>query len=252
MSGKHPKGGKANPHPVPKQDGFKEESTKRHVYIEPGFQIDLADDLRQKYDIANQETSTNNKKQRVWTIVATGLLSLTAFLTTVQVYLLKDQFSKEQRPYVWIKTDNVIFDRDWQSKKGVPPISWNVSAVNYGKTPAVNVSFCAVVSLTNTPTEITKELTKEKIDSGCGGLNNVNVIEGVIPQGEKMYKTLTPNHGYSPESIDFLSGTDDAMAISGHIEYEDMAGKPYRSTFCGVRFASGAIHFCEPNQNKIK
>ena len=104
---KHPQ---HNPPAKPKQDGGEEKSTNRHVYVEPGVQIDFVQDLKKKYDAAQSDNKTHTDKQLFWTKVAAGLLLLTAFFAGWQGFLIRKsinnntkQFQLEQRPYMVIK-----------------------------------------------------------------------------------------------------------------------------------------------------
>ena len=72
MSDKHKKPqGHQNPDDHHKPS--KEESTKRHVYVEPGVKIDSVEDFRNKYDASQKEASCHNKKVLFWTIVSAVL-----------------------------------------------------------------------------------------------------------------------------------------------------------------------------------
>ena|ERR1700687_1814249 len=108
MSRKKSKAVKNHPHPNPKQDRGEEKSSNRHVYIEPGVQIDLVQDLKDKRDSAQTENTTHNKKQLVWTKISALLIFIYAGLTFWLVCLsgtaIKDtrkHFTADQRPYVW-------------------------------------------------------------------------------------------------------------------------------------------------------
>jgi len=222
---------------------------KRHIdgsiSVRGEVEAKLPPGLIQKHEAEREEDKASNKKKFVVEIVTLVVVAIYAGLNGIQTCLIRKQFIAEQRPFVWIKPQDVVFDRDWQSKQHVPPIRWDVWAFNYGKTPALNARLCVNVTITNTPSEIEKDIA-EQTSTSCGG-----AVEGVIPQQEKIMTTLTPKHGYTPDSVDFLQNTDDAMAITGYVDYYDIAGNQYRSTFCGLRFASGATHFCKEHHNKI-
>jgi hypothetical protein len=105
---KKSKGKNNHPAPQPKQNRSDNESTNRHVYIEPGARIDFVQDIKDKYDSAKRDETAQNKKQLFWTKIATVLLLLTAGFAGLQGYLTRDsirnntkQFQIDQRPYIW-------------------------------------------------------------------------------------------------------------------------------------------------------
>jgi hypothetical protein len=151
MSRQKPDGPKKNPRPDPHDSDPKEKSTNRHVYIEPGVQIDLVQDLRNDIKTAQTNGTADNRKQLFWTKVSAGLLLLYVGLTLWQAYsaqnsvnAIKDQFERDQRPYIAI-TKFEIFDsatskpRDPQDFEIGKPLTVNVDFKNIGKTPAVNI-----------------------------------------------------------------------------------------------------------------
>ncbi|HXM61835.1 MAG TPA: hypothetical protein VN950_13340 [Terriglobales bacterium] len=182
-------------------------------------------------------------------------LSIYAGLTGIQTYLVRTQFTKEQRPYVWVKFDHpVVFNRDWKSKPGTPPWSWDIFLVNYGKTPALNVVFCQEVLIGKGPLTQNERLTNTDFPAGCNDPTNQSlpsIKPGVIPQGEKISTTDTPSHPYEPEMLDLVKSTDDSMAIGGRIDYDNVTGDHYVSFFCALRYASGAMHTCPKYQNIV-
>jgi hypothetical protein len=126
----------------PDHDGGEKDSTKRRVYVEPGVQIDFVKDLKEKYDAAQSDDKTDKAKQLLWTKIAAGLLLLAAgfagwqdCLTRAAISDAREQFVKDQRPYVW--------SLEYTPTKDAPHIvanekMWaNISWVNYGKSPAI-------------------------------------------------------------------------------------------------------------------
>jgi len=66
--------GEKNPSAKKKHGEGEDKSTKRHVYVEPGVQIDLVKDLRDKYERSENESTTYNNKQLLLTKVSAALL----------------------------------------------------------------------------------------------------------------------------------------------------------------------------------
>src|SRR5258708_4102432 len=108
MSSDKPKGEKDHPQSEAEQRTRGKESTKRHVYVEPGVKIDFVQDLRDKYDSSQTEDATHSKKILFWTQVSAVLLFIYAGLTAWQGSLTREsinnnskQFQIDQRPYLW-------------------------------------------------------------------------------------------------------------------------------------------------------
>jgi hypothetical protein len=100
----HPKN---NPTPTKKHSEGGEPSTNRHVFVEPGVQIDLVPDLKKTYQSSQSDSTTHNKKQLLWTQISAGLILIYAALTFWQGCLTRDisqtaikQLSVSQRPLV--------------------------------------------------------------------------------------------------------------------------------------------------------
>src|SRR5258708_7770052 len=147
MTRKHPKSRKGEPHPDPNKNGSPKETSNRHVYVEPGAQIDLVEDLKKEYKTANKETSTNNDKQLFWTKVASGLLVITAFFTGWQLSIASNTFRATVRPYVGEEGVNYMYffpSSDGtmeQSPIWIPEatsIQMKIPIKNFGPVPATN------------------------------------------------------------------------------------------------------------------
>jgi hypothetical protein len=66
-----------------------EETTNRHVYIEPGAQIDFVEDLKKKYEWAQSEERAHSTKQLFWTKVGAALVLIYASIAFWQGYLTR-------------------------------------------------------------------------------------------------------------------------------------------------------------------
>src|ERR1700680_3299326 len=85
MSHHKPKHGTNNPPPGKKQAEGNEKSTNHHVYLEPGVQIDLVQDLKKTYESGQSNNATHNNKQLFWAKISAGLI-LGYVLLTLLVY----------------------------------------------------------------------------------------------------------------------------------------------------------------------
>jgi len=81
-----PQHGKNNPPPGKKHAEGEEKSTNRHVYVEPGVQIDLVQDLKETYQSSQTDSTTQNNKQLFWTKISAGLLFVVALVYCGQLY----------------------------------------------------------------------------------------------------------------------------------------------------------------------
>lgn len=79
MSRKHPKAPKNQQSPAQPQPQGGKETTHRHVYVEPGVQIDIVHDLKEQYKTERRENQSAHKRQLFWTII--GAVILFAYTT---------------------------------------------------------------------------------------------------------------------------------------------------------------------------
>jgi hypothetical protein len=120
------------------------ETTKRHVYVEPGAQIDLVQDLKDEYKTANSQTSTSNQKQLFWAKVSTGLIAIYALITFLMyqankkaadaAYTAAQMAVLDQRP--WLYAERFTLDNEPKLYEPIPISAW---LSNSGKTPGLNM-----------------------------------------------------------------------------------------------------------------
>jgi hypothetical protein len=65
----------------PKENSRDNKSTKRHVYVEPGVQIDLVKSFKEQYDTGRRETTRQNNEQLLWAKITALLVLVYAGLT---------------------------------------------------------------------------------------------------------------------------------------------------------------------------
>ncbi len=85
MSGHKPQHGKNDPPSGKKHTEGEKESTNRHVYVEPGVQIDLVQDLKKTYQSGQADSTTHNNKQLFWTKISAALLFIVALIYSLQL-----------------------------------------------------------------------------------------------------------------------------------------------------------------------
>lgn len=277
---KHPQN---NPPAKPKQDSGEEKSTNRHVYVEPGVQIDFVQDLKKKHDTERLEASTHEKKKFVAELVTIILIAIYAAITGWQGCLTREsidnnskQFQIDQRPYLWTTNTNpqisiVAGQRVWA----------NIQMADYGKAPAIKLRVAGMIFFGPT--------AKNDADVWFNGLadkvfTDPDMSEFVVPPGIPSLFPPTPKrdvskddvgkHESKPEApfnagfggggyftvmsekvlsqpdVDYILGTDQSAFIVARLQYFDAFGNRYWTNVCMSRFTSGAIPDC-PRHNEI-
>jgi hypothetical protein len=141
---------------------------------------------------------------------------------------------QEQRPIVWLTNDlggpHLIMDM-LPLDPTAGQIVWTWHYTNYGKTPALHVSFRHFM--------VIEGKRAESFGAKPAGLSGAPV-----PTGKDDFSSVVSAPGIKPEEYLRLAQTDDAIGVDGEITYEDAAGTVYRSTFCLQRLALGSIKYC--------
>jgi hypothetical protein len=147
---------------APKENRPKKENTNRHVYVEPGVQIDLVDSLKNEFKAEQHESNTRQNSQLLWTKIGAILLFVYTIITGLMYCANKkaadaaknaadtahDTLIASQRPWVGIAKDSFringvnISPDVAEGHEGRVVVSSSASVVleNSGNTPAVRVS----------------------------------------------------------------------------------------------------------------
>lgn len=157
------------------------------------------------------------------------------------VTLARENFARDQRPYLWFKPDSPKFEDG-------KPVSWNVHIVNSGRTPAINVRNCITIWWAKEPIK-EEEVTEERIDAQCSKLTHHSTAP-VLP-GNDMFVTVLTTDTFSGDSLKTARDRDATLLVTGRVAYRDTFGNEYSSTFCGIHLASGATATCA-RYNEIK
>jgi hypothetical protein len=155
----HPKHGKHHPPANPKQDSTQKESTNRHVYIEPGAQIDVVQDLKDQHQAERGEDAAAHTKQLFWTKIAAVIVLLYTIISALQLCELRKSTTISMRS--WIGLSNPAFNVG-EYHQGMTtlgpigpdvPLNANIWLENFGKTPADidGIGFALEVRLDNVP-----------------------------------------------------------------------------------------------------
>jgi hypothetical protein len=150
---------------------------------------------------------------------------------------------QEQRPIVWLTNDlsepSLAMDRP-PADPTAGQITWSWHRTNYGKSPAVHISYRHFMRIEG---KLSESFGVRPEGSSSGG--------APLPTGKVDYSSVVSAPGITPQEFSRLMQTDNAIGIEGEITYEDVAGAQYRTTFCLQHLASGAIGYCH-GRNDIR
>jgi hypothetical protein len=147
----------------------------------------------------------------------------------------RENFRSEQRPIIWL-ADTTKFPSfpSFRSELG-GRITWGWYFTNYGKTPAVRMSYSHFMSI------------QGRVEPSAGGATPA----APLPTNKVEYNTIVSRQQMTPEEYDRLSHIDGAIEISAHITYEDAYGGKYETDFCLSKLALGPITYCNEG-NEIR
>ena len=139
--------GQDHPRASTQEGSGEKESTKRHVYIEPGAKIDFVEDLRKQQKAQQDENTVQQRKQLFWTKVAAALILLYTIFSGWQVKLARDTFIATNRPYIGVSGVPI-----WTPEAGTPdkPLKefvFHADIKNFGTVPGTNFVFAWKVFL---------------------------------------------------------------------------------------------------------
>jgi hypothetical protein len=260
--------------PSAKQDNGhgEKESTKRHVYIEPGAKIDLVEDLKKEYESANTDTSTHNQKQLFWAKITTALIVITAGFTFWQGYLTRriantgeDGLHLQTRPWLGVsgtvapripmtmvygKFPDVRVDVPFSFllspkntiKEGEGFLSYDgaFDLRNYGSTPAIHAAYSVSMAVDRNDAErASKGACDAANEAVASGHNSQESRQGIVlfPSAQEPEQFIAAAHANSIPSSVFLLGC---------VVYEDTTGKRHTTKFCqyGVPGNDRAVITC--------
>ena len=124
-----------------------EKSTKRHVYIEPGVQIDIVQDLKNQHKAERQEDTAAHKKQLLWTkitaflvVAYTSVMIWQACLTRQSINDARSNFNAYYRPFIGVSgidVTKVVSGRG--SDQRAVGIKYSIAVKNFGPVPGEGV-----------------------------------------------------------------------------------------------------------------
>lgn len=257
MSRHKPEHSQNSPAANPDKHGGGKESSKCHVFVEPGIQIDFVKDLREQQKANQDENTSHSKKILWWTKVSAALIFVYAGLTAWQGYLTRQaihqtgkQFQIEQRPYVW--TSENAGPNDIRIVKG-EKLSVNVSWANYGRSPALREAGLGQIYIGSDAMQKADRwfagLYNKPLPSPPDGLLKERVIPPAVPSNPAEafggFSTYQSDEELTQSDVDYILNTEKPFVFLIHVEYYDAYGNRYWDDICLSRFRSGALPHCD-------
>jgi hypothetical protein len=150
----------------------------------------------------------------------------------------RENFQIEQRPVVWLTNDlGAPQFIHAPNDTGVGQIAWAWHYTNYGKTPALHMSFHSFMRIEHNNEE----------SYGVVGPSTA----APLPTNKIDFSSVVSRPGIGSDEFNRLLATDDAVGISGDLTYFDKYGHQYETTFCLTYLRSSAIGYCKKG-NDIK
>jgi hypothetical protein len=216
-----------NPPAQPHHSGCEEKSTNRHVYVESGVKIDLADDLKQQQKTARDENTAQQNNQTLWTKVAAGLLFLTAIIYFFQWRAQINALRVDQR--AWISVPNPT---SYPLNGTFIPLSTQMT--NTGKTPARIIEGDVIATVLNKGEDFSFDFSPGHPHTRLypvgvifpGAPIPINLT--IVKHGPKGPETFVPDDAFRQ---DFTNGKR-FIIFYGRITYSDIFGTQHWTQFC--------------------
>jgi hypothetical protein len=230
------------------QNQREKETTNRHVYVEPGVQIDLVTDLKKQYEASQAESTAHGKKILFWTKASAGLLFIYVALTWWQarstqklVKLSQDTYSAAYRPFVMVAP---VMANDWRKDN---EIGITLVPKNYSTYPAINaVHTKPKVMLTPDTAAVARECAHPIYEEKDKVHTIAPLSAGVIEAMPSAY-----SEKLTEAQKDRIERGIDKAVIFGAIKYTGGAGGDYETRYCyemrptGMQFGLCGVSECE-------
>jgi hypothetical protein len=178
------------------------------------------------------------KHERILTLSLNSLVAIAAIwaasAATAANQNAREQFQRDQRPYVWLTNEPEALD--WTKLENRPVLTWPLHYTNYGKSPAYNIKLHVAleVVLVN------------------GERNSANVISkgAPLPPNKQDLLLAVSSTDVTPEEFQRLRLVDGGVRAFGLIEYQDSSDTTYETRFCLRHRANGKADYCDTNSMK--
>lgn len=252
MSGKNRKHPKHNPSAVPDQHGGQQNLGSSDVNVRGEIEVGRASNLAKEHETERREDTAHERKKFIVEIltlaavvVYAGVTIWQAWLTRTAITDARENFVKDQAPYIWVTPQPPVMKLD-------EPFRWDVHYSNYGRSPALNVRRCIVSTYGPSGFSYLDTLAPPSMNSqACRDAQGTRVASvSVAPPGFPGYSTALGTIPLKQSDIDAIAATEAGAILWGIVAYDDRSGHSYEAVFCSFRFKSGAISDC-PKYNYI-
>jgi hypothetical protein len=150
----------------------------------------------------------------------------------------RENFRAEQRPIIWL-TNNLGSPQyvNLTNNPGGGQIAWQWHFTNYGKSPALHLTFHQLIKI------------EDKIEEGYGYKGPS--VGAPVPANKEDMAEIASQPDISAEQFKKLMAADEAIGVSGEITYYDTYGNKYITTFCLRHLTLGGSLYCKEG-NDIK
>lgn len=207
--------------------------------------------LEAKYEAAQKNRTEHDRKALLWTKrTAKGVFVYTALTVGITVAslwsswiaqravnLTAKNFIASERPFLWLTNDFGFPEFKQFPGKPTGQVTWEWHFTNYGKTPANAVHH-----------HVFMRLGDGKFRPSYGPAKSDATVP-MPPNGYLRHAAVSPPDELTAANYADLIAKDFGISISGVIEYIDLSGEHYESTFCITKLATGAIRIADPTEN---
>jgi hypothetical protein len=133
----------------------------------------------------------------------------------------RENFRSEQQPIIWLTNDlgAPTFVPNPKKVDNTGQILWEWHYTNYGKTPALHITFHHFMRIENS--------TEESYGTTAAS------VGAPLPTGKIDRATVVSRPGISQNDFNrLISSIDNPIGISGSVLYFDAYGQKYETTFC--------------------
>jgi hypothetical protein len=159
--------------------------------------------------------------------------------------LARDNFRREQRPYIWFTLAGAGQIEFHQTPRTDPPsgqILWTFHITNYGRSPAYGFQHVREeIKIGDSPFKV---IWQREYKTGGQGT--------VIPPTKDDFATVVSDPGIALSEFNRLLGIDNSIQVRVRMNYSDGDGFLYETGFCESRLTNGgSIKYCDEG-NYIK
>jgi hypothetical protein len=163
----------------------------------------------------------------------------------------RDQFIKDQRPYLWLssgESKRPVLGKVPSGKfKGHGVILWDVDFTNYGRSPAHNVKI--VLRVFAGESENDRPIPHAEWATLKRQVNGSKQARGIpLATNENIVSTATTDYSKFDITQDMFNSylaMEYGIIVIGTVFYSDAGGNPYQTGFCLGRLRTGAVSRCE-------